>query len=57
MDSLGYKVTAGTSSLSDCIKVANWVYKSMAKDSNIITSRKPSDLPLFNSAIILALGG
>jgi len=36
---------------------ANWVDEPMVKDGNIITSRKPSDLPLFNSAIIQALGG
>ena len=36
---------------------ANWVDEPMVKDGNIITSRKPSDLPLFNSTIIRALGG
>jgi len=36
---------------------ANWVDESMVKDGNIITSRRPSDLPLFNRAIIQALGG
>ena len=36
---------------------ANWVDEPMVKDGNIITSRKPSDLTLFNGAIIQALGG
>jgi len=36
---------------------ASWVDEPMVKDGNIITSRKPSDLPLFNSTIIQALGG
>ncbi|MBM4446047.1 MAG: type 1 glutamine amidotransferase [Chloroflexi bacterium] len=36
---------------------AIWVDEPMVKDGNIITSRKPSDLPLFNRAIIQALGG
>jgi protease I len=36
---------------------ANWVDEPMVKDRNLITSRKPSDLPLFNRAIIQALGG
>lgn len=36
---------------------ANWVDEPMVKDGNIITSRKPSDLPLFNSTIIRILGG
>lgn len=36
---------------------ANWVDAPMVKDGNIITARKPSDLPLFNNAIIQALGG
>jgi len=36
---------------------ANWVDEPLVKDGNIITSRRPSDLPLFNRAIIQALGG
>jgi len=36
---------------------ANWVDEPIVKDGNIITSRKPSDLPVFNRAIIQALGG
>jgi len=36
---------------------AMWVDEPLVKDGNIITSRRPSDLPVFNSAIIQALGG
>ena len=36
---------------------ANWVDEPLVKDGNIITSRRPSDLPVFNRAIIQALGG
>jgi protease I len=36
---------------------ADWVDEPLVKDGNIITSRRPSDLPLFNRAIIQALGG
>ena len=34
---------------------AEWVDEQIVKDRNIITSRKPSDLPKFNKAIIEAL--
>ncbi|MDH4067320.1 MAG: type 1 glutamine amidotransferase [Dehalococcoidia bacterium] len=34
---------------------AIWVDEPMVRDSNIITSRKPADLPKFNKAIIEAL--
>ena len=34
---------------------AQWVDKSVVQDGNLITSRKPADLPLFNKAIIDAL--
>jgi protease I len=36
---------------------AIWVDEPLVKDGNIITSRRPADLPVFNSAIIQALGG
>lgn len=36
---------------------ANWVDEPIVRDGNLITSRKPSDLPVFNRAIIQALGG
>jgi len=34
---------------------AEWVDESVVKDGNLITSRKPADLPRFNKAIIEAL--
>ena len=36
---------------------ANWVDGEVVTDGNIITSRKPSDLPAFNDAIIRSLEG
>jgi protease I len=36
---------------------AKWVDKPVVRDMNLITSRKPSDLPVFDRAIIQALGG
>jgi protease I len=36
---------------------ATWVDEPVVKDGNIITSRKPADLPKFNKAIIEALVG
>jgi protease I len=36
---------------------AIWVDEPLVRDGNIITSRRPSDLPVFNSAVIQALGG
>jgi protease I len=34
---------------------AIWVNEPMVRDDNIITARKPADLPKFNKAIIEAL--
>ncbi len=36
---------------------AKWVDEPVVRDRNLITSRKPSDIPMFNRAIIQALGG
>ena len=36
---------------------ANWVDEPIVRDGNLITSRKPSDILVFNRAIIQALGG
>jgi protease I len=36
---------------------AKWVDEPVVRDMNLITSRKPSDLPVFNRAVIQALGG
>lgn len=35
---------------------AEWVDEAVVQDGNVITSRKPADLPKFNKAIIRALG-
>jgi protease I len=35
---------------------ANWIDEPVVKDGNLITSRKPADIPRFNKAIIDALG-
>ena len=35
---------------------ADWVDEPLVRDGNLITSRKPADLPRFNKAIIEALG-
>lgn len=35
---------------------ADWVDEPVVKDGNLITSRRPADLPRFNKAIIEALG-
>ncbi|RYD54856.1 MAG: type 1 glutamine amidotransferase [Sphingobacteriales bacterium] len=36
---------------------ASWVDKEVVVDGNLITSRKPDDIPAFNKAIIEALAG
>jgi len=36
---------------------AHWVDEPVVRDGNLITSRRPADLPQFNAAIIEALGG
>jgi protease I len=36
---------------------ADWVDEELVRDGNLITSRRPSDLPAFNKAIIEALAG
>ena len=36
---------------------ALWVDEPVVRDGNLITSRRPSDLPVFNQAVIQALGG
>ncbi|MGI8717642.1 MAG: DJ-1/PfpI family protein [Lapillicoccus sp.] len=33
-----------------------WVDEAVGKDGNLITSRKPNDLPDFNSALLEVLG-
>jgi len=36
---------------------AEWVDEAVVQDGNVITSRKPADLPKFNKAIIRAMSG
>ena len=52
----GYRVTSWPSIAVDLRNAgAEWVDEPVVKDRNIITSRKPADLPRFNKAIIEAL--
>jgi len=52
----GYRVTSWPSVSVDLRNAgAEWVNASVVKDRNLITSRKPADLPRFNKAIIEAL--
>ena len=54
----GRRVTSWASVAVDLRNAgADWVDEAMVQDGNIITSRKPADLPEFNRAIIRALGG
>ncbi len=36
---------------------ADWVDEPVVQDGNLITSRKPADVPKFNKAVIEAIGG
>jgi len=52
----GRRVTSWSSVAVDLKNAgASWVDEPVVKDGNIITSRKPADLPKFNKAIIEAL--
>jgi len=52
----GHQVTSWPSLAVDLRNAgAEWVDAPVAQDGNIITSRKPADLPRFNTAIIEAL--
>ena len=51
----GYRVTSWPSIAVDLRNAgANWVDAPVVQDGNLITSRKPADLPRFNKAIIEA---
>jgi protease I len=53
----GHRLTSWPSVAVDLRNAgANWVDKPLVQDGNLITSRKPADLPRFNKAIIDALG-
>lgn len=52
----GRRVTSWPSVAIDLINAgAKWVDEPVVRDGNIITARKPADLPRFNKAIIEAL--
>jgi protease I len=52
----GHRVTSWPSVAVDLRNAgADWVDTPVAQDGNLITSRKPADLPRFNKAIIEAL--
>jgi len=52
----GHRVTSWPSLEVDLRNAgANWINEPMVRDGNLITSRKPADLPRFNKAIIEAL--
>ncbi len=52
----GHQVTSWPSVAVDLINAgAKWVNQPVVKDGNLITGRKPADLPKFNKAIIDAL--
>jgi protease I len=54
----GRRVTSWLSIVVDLKNAgAIWSDEAVVRDGNLITSRKPADLPLFNAAIIQALGG
>ncbi len=54
----GRRLTSWPSLVSDLRQAgATWVYEPVVQDGNVITSRKPADLPLFNRAIVRALEG
>lgn len=54
----GHRITSWPSVAVDLRNAgANWVDEPLVRDGNLITSRKPADLPEFNKAIIEALGG
>ncbi len=36
---------------------ANWIDQEVVRDKNLVTSRKPDDLPAFNREIVLLFGG
>lgn len=53
----GRRVTSWSSVAVDLKNAgAIWVDEPVVQDGNLITSRKPADLPKFNTAIIKALG-
>jgi protease I len=53
----GRRVTSWPSIAIDMVNAgAEWLDEAVVQDGNMITSRKPADLPRFNRAILRALG-
>lgn len=49
----GHKMTSWPSIKMDLINAgAHWVDEPVVRDGNLVTSRKPADLPVFNAAMI-----
>lgn len=54
----GKTVTSVSAIKDDMVNAgATWVDQEVVQDGNLITSRRPSDLPAFMKAIVAALGG
>jgi len=54
----GRRLTSFSAIKDDLVNAgAIWLDEEVVQDSNLITSRQPSDLPAFTDAIIAALGG
>jgi len=54
----GRKLTSFSAIKDDLVNAgATWIDAEVVQDGNLITSRQPSDLPVFTDAIIAALGG
>lgn len=54
----GRKVTSVAAIKDDMVNAgAEWVDQEVVQDGNLITSRKPDDLPAFTDAILAAVGG
>ncbi|ASR43912.1 protease [Xanthomonas citri pv. mangiferaeindicae] len=54
----GHKVTSWASIKTDLVNAgADWQDAEVVVDGNLITSRKPDDIPAFNAAIVKAVAG
>lgn len=54
----GRRVTSWPSIKTDLVNAgANWVDEEAVTDKNVLTSRKPDDIPAFNKAMIELFGG
>lgn len=54
----GYRMTSWPSLKTDIVNAGGeWVDEEVVVDGNLVTSRKPADLPVFNRAMILTFAG